>query len=262
VHGELAEIRAMIADLAGSVSELAGVASEPPSASAAGRTGRSIPPGRARAILLTLKDDSPQVIALCLSMLPPETAAAVLPGLPETMQADVVAAIAGLEPVDEALQERLMRHLARSVQQQQTLGQIGGIERTVGILNLVPRSVEKSVMTRFENDDPSLFEALAQRMFVFEDMTIVDSGAIQALAEAVGESTLALASKGAPPEVISHIAGALHDDVAESYQTQLSALGRVRRHDVERAQQSVIEELKALEQSGTVVVMRRDEVVE
>ncbi|MFW5729986.1 MAG: FliG C-terminal domain-containing protein, partial [Spirochaetota bacterium] len=72
----------------------------------------------------------------------------------------------------------------------------------------------------------------------------------------------ALALKGVSKEVTSHILGALTDEQAAAVEEAESALGRVRRSDVEAAQRDVIEELSRLEEAGEVVIARPDEMVE
>ena len=213
-------------------------------------------------IAVLVSAERPPVTAFLLAALEAESAARILSALPQELRDGTVRSLTTLDSADLALHARILTFLRRRVQTKRASSVAGGPEAVADILNHVPRGVEKSIMERFETEDKPLFESIARLMFVFEDFVLVDPQAIRKLADRVGADELALALKGVSRDVVSHILGALDDELVAAIEEAEGGLGRVRRSDVEAAQHDVIEELRRLEEAGEVVVARPDEVVE
>ena len=67
--------------------------------------------------------------------------------------------------------------------------------------NMVDRSTEKTILEALEEDDPELAEEIKKRMFVFEDIVLLDDRAIQKVLREVDTAELAKALKGVDAEV-------------------------------------------------------------
>ena len=218
-------------------------------------------PDAADAALL-MAGEAPTTVAFYLAGIPEQSAAGVLSRLSPGMQVETLAALASLAEVDRRLHERMTAYLSRRLRGRRDAAFAGGPGLAAGVLNHVPRAVEKHVMETFQASDHDLFESIARLMFVFEDFLMVDPAAIAKLDGSVGPDEWALALKGVPGEVSAHILESLgHARAAEVHEEEAS-LGRVRRNDVEAAQREIIEELRRLEERGEVMVARHDEVVE
>lgn len=215
-----------------------------------------------RDVAVVLTPEPPSIIAFVLSGLQPELAAAVLSDLAEELQPDVVRGICDMQDGDRRLHRKLVNHVSRRIFRDAETTTSGGDELVAGILNLVPRSLEKRVMEGFIETDKPLFERIARLMFVFEDFMLVDPTAIQKVFARVSVDEMALALKGVEKEVSAHILGALDSADADEVSSRTKSLGPARRRDVEAAQRDLIEELRQLEEAGEVVVARPEEVVE
>ena len=215
-----------------------------------------------RDIATMLAGEDPVTIGFLIAGLPPETAAAVLADLDDSVQPEVVRSVVALTEGDRSLHRRLLAFIGRRITRSIETSTPGGVEVAVEILNNVPRSTEKHVMETFLREDKAYFEEIAKRMFVFEDFILVDPIAIGKVAARVSTEELAMAMKGIPEEVSHHIMASLESQYAEDLAEVIESIGRVRRKDVESAQRDLIEELRALEQAGEVVVARPDEVIE
>ncbi|MFW5786393.1 MAG: FliG C-terminal domain-containing protein [bacterium] len=231
-------------------------------ATATSAEARSVAVDAPRDVARLISDERPPTVAFLLAPLEPQTAALVLSELPPELQGATARALTTLDGADLALHARLTTFLRRHIQTRRDSTVAGGPTAVAEILNHVPRSVEKAIMERFMTEDKPLFESIARLMFVFEDFVLVDADAIRKVADRVGPDELALALKGVSKEVTSHILGSLTDAQATAVEQAETALGRVRRSDVEAAQRDVIEELSRLEEAGEVVIARPDEMVE
>lgn len=112
-------------------------------------------------ILNFIQNESPQTIALVLSYLQFEQAAAILSSLPQEKQADVARRVAVMDSTSPRLSLRwnvLEQKLSSTVTQDYT--NAGGIESIVQILNGVDRGTERTILDSLEIQDPELAEEI------------------------------------------------------------------------------------------------------
>lgn len=132
-------------------------------------------------LLNFIQDEHPQTIAMILSYLSSSQAAMILGALPPEKQADVARRIAQMDrtspDVIKEVERVLERKLSSLVNQDYTI--VGGIDSIVNILNSVDRATEKRIMESLEVDEPELAEEIRKKMFVFEDILLLDDRSIQ-----------------------------------------------------------------------------------
>lgn len=217
-------------------------------------------------ILNFIQQEHPQTIALILAYLHPEQAAAVLSGLPPEQRADVARRLALMERTSPELLREVERVLERklsSVLGDETTA-AGGLQAVVQVLNHVDRGTERSIMEALEVSDPELADEIKKRMFMFEDIVLLDDRSVQRVLREVDlNEDLPLALKAASEEVRQKIFRNLSHRAAEILQENLSYLGPVRLRDVEEAQQKIVNIIRRLEEEGEIVIARggQDEVI-
>ena len=140
----------------------------------------------------------------------------------------------------------------------------GGVESIVEILNLVDRSSEKQIIESLEEDDPDLAEEIKKRMFVFEDIVMLDDRAIQKVLRDVDTQELSKALKSVDAEVQDKIFKNMSKRAAAMLKEDMEFMGPVRLKDVEEAQQRIVSTIRRLEDSGDIVIARagEDELVQ
>ena len=212
-------------------------------------------------LALMLAKESPSVIAFVLAAIPPDDAARTLSNLAPELRDRTVVAMNEISAGDRALHGRLLGFLARRARSRQESTVSGGPKAIAEVLNHVPRNVEIAVMERFQREDKPLFESIAQLMFVFEDFVLLDSSAIQKLAERVAPEEWAIALKGVPQNVSKHVYSSFSEDQAAAVEAVEQTLGPVRRSEVEATQREIIEELRQLEEAGEVKIAREDDTL-
>ena len=216
-------------------------------------------------LLNFIQDEHPQTIALILSYLTPSQAALIVSALPPDRQADVAKRIATMDrtspDVIKDVEKILESKLASLVNQDYTI--IGGVDAIVEILNTVDRSTEKHIMEILEMDEPELADEIRKKMFVFEDILLLDSRAIQRVLRDVDNSDLAIALKSANEEVQNAIFENLSKRLAAMIKEDMEFMGPVRMKDVEEAQQKIVNIIRALEDSNEIVISRGggDEII-
>ena len=216
-------------------------------------------------LLNFIQDEHPQTIALILSYLPASQAAAVVSALAPEKQADVARRIAMMDrtspDVIKEVEKVLEKKLASLVNQDYTI--VGGVDAIVNILNTVDRSTEKHIMENLEIEEPELADEIRRKMFVFEDILLLDNRAIQRVLREVENNELAVALKNANEDVQKVIFDNLSSRLATMIKEDMEFMGPVRLKDVEDAQQKIVNIIRKLEDAGEIVISRGggDEIV-
>ncbi len=216
-------------------------------------------------LLNFIQDEHPQTIAMILSYLTSPQAAMVIGSLAPEKQADVAKRIAMMDrtspDVIKEVERVLERKLASLANQDYTI--VGGVDAIVNILNTVDRSTEKHIMESLEIEEPELADEIRKKMFVFEDILLLDDRAIQRVLRDVENSDLGVALKGAAEEVQNVIFKNLSKRLAAMIKEDMEFMGPVRMKDVEEAQQKIVSVIRKLEDAGEIVISRGggDEIV-
>ena len=208
-----------------------------------------------------IQGEHPQTIALILSYLEPEQAALVIGGLAASLQAEVAKRIARMDRITpEVLREVervLERKLSTVMGQDFTLA--GGIDAIVNIINNADRATERNIMEHLEENDPELAEEIKRRLFVFEDISKMDDRSLQRVLREVEMKELGLALKGATEELRSKFFRNMSKRAAEMLKEDMDYMGPVRVRDVEESQQKVVNVVRALEDTGEIIISRGGE---
>lgn len=216
-------------------------------------------------VLNFIQDEHPQTIAMILSYLTPAQAAMIVGALAPETQADVAKRIATMDrtspDVIKEVERVLERKLSSLINQDYTI--VGGVDAIVNILNTVDRSTEKHIMESLEIEEPELADEIRKKMFVFEDILLLDDRAIQRVLRDVDNNDLSIALKGSNEEVQNAIFKNLSKRLAAMIKEDMEFMGPVRMKDVEEAQQKIVGVIRKLEDSAEIVISRGggDEIV-
>jgi flagellar motor switch protein FliG len=127
------------------------------------------------------------------------------------------------------------------------------------ILNAVDRGTEKYVLEELGKREPELTEEIRKRMFVFEDIVLLDDRSIQKVLREVDTQDLAKALKGVDAEVQEKIFRNMSKRAASLLREDMDFMGPVRLRDVEESQQKIVNIIRKLEDAGDIIVARAGE---
>ncbi|MBQ1510550.1 MAG: flagellar motor switch protein FliG [Selenomonadaceae bacterium] len=209
-------------------------------------------------LLTFIQNEHPQTIALIIAYLEPDQAATVLGSLPTDVQADVARRIAVMDRTSPDIIREVERVLERKLSTlvNQDFTTAGGVEAVVEVLNRVDRTTEKSILEALEVDNPELAEEIKRRMFVFEDIVLLDDRSLQMVLREVDNKDLSLALKATPSEVSDKVYKNMSKRAADMLREEIEFMGPVKIRDVEEAQVKVVNIIRALEEKGEIVVSR------
>jgi len=212
-------------------------------------------------LLNFIQQEHPQTIALILAYLEPNKASIILQNLPHEVQSDVARRIATMDRTSPEVLREVERVLEKKLSSlsSEDYTAAGGVESIVEILNLVDRASEKQIIEALEDEDPELAEEIKKRMFVFEDIVMLDDRAIQKVMREVDSQELAKALKSVDSEVQDKIFKNMSKRAASMLKEDMEYMGPVRLKDVEESQQKIVSIIRHLEDTGEIVVARAGE---
>jgi len=204
----------------------------------------------------TLRGEHPQTIALILAHLDPGHVAAILREVEPELGGDVMYRIARMEKVSPEMISLVERAIGNEADLafSQGMSSVGGPGAVAAILNLVSTSLEKEVLDLVSEKDPALSEQIKNLMFVFEDLGSLDDKSLQRLLREVDVKQLALALKAASAELKAKILATMSQRAVAGLKEEMEFLGPVKMRDVEAAQTDIVAKVRALEETGEIVL--------
>lgn len=210
-------------------------------------------------------NEHPQTIALILSYARADQASAIISELPKEIRVDVVERIARMDRTAPEIIRQVEVILERKFESVVSVDllEVGGINYIAEIMNNIDRGTEKFIFDELNRIDPKLSDEIRKRMFVFEDITVLDPSAIQRFLREVDTKEMAIALKGANKEVTAVIFENMSQRMSETVRSEIEYLHNVRVRDVEDAQQKVVAVIRRLEEEGEIVILKggKDDII-
>jgi flagellar motor switch protein FliG len=210
----------------------------------------------AKAVAQIISAEHPQIIAIVLSHLEPEQAAAILPLLPEESRTEVLMRIAALNEVPQSALNELDQLVEKQANTAPVaiLRRVGGAKIVANILNAMDREKSGEELGKIEQADGEMHQQIKDLLFIFDNLLTVDDRGIQALLREVGSESLAVALRGAEPEVQDKILRNMSKRAAEILKDDMEARGPVKLTEVEAAQKEIVVIAQRLAEEGTIIL--------
>ena len=224
-----------------------------------GQTGQGIEALKwmeAKAVAQIISGEHPQIAAIVLAHLEPEQSAAILPLLTDEFRTEVLMRIASLNEVPQTALTELDQLVERqaNVAPPAPLRRVGGARTVANILNAMERDKSGAELGKIEKADGEMHQKIKELLFVFDNLMDVDDRGIQALLREVGSDTLAVALRGAEPEVQEKILKNMSKRAAEILKDDMEVRGPVKLTDVEAAQKEIIVITQRMAEEGTITL--------
>ena len=235
----------------------------PPATSPRSCSARS-PTADAESLAMVLGREQPQTIALVLSSLTAERAAAVMDRLPLAMRPQVVKRMA----VVEAVAPEVLREVRQALTAE--LGRPGGRGHAKGRRAhrgprdpaAQPAAQQAEILSAIEKDEPNLAQDLRSKLFTFEDLVRLGDRDLQNLMKDLDMKQVTVALKGGSPEVKEKFLKNMSSRAAELLEDDLSAMGPVKLSEVEAAQSEIAKvAIEAAEKGRITIVRSTDKMV-
>jgi flagellar motor switch protein FliG len=222
-----------------------------------GQTGQGIEALKwmdAKSVAQIISGEHPQIAAIVLSHLEADQAASILPLLTNEMRTDVLMRIASLNEVPQSALTELDQLVEKQANAAPpvTLRRIGGARTVANILNSMEKDKSGEELGKIEQADGEMHGKIKDLLFIFDNLLDIDDRGIQAVLREVGSDVLAIALRGAEPEVQDKILRNMSKRAAEILKDDMEARGPVKLADVEAAQKEIIVIVQRLAEEGTI----------
>lgn len=212
-----------------------------------------------------IQHERPQTIALILSYAKPEQASEIITELPKEKQVKVVECVARMDsasPETIKIVENILEKKFASVLSLD-FAQVGGVDYIAEVMNNIDRSNEKYIFDELSKKDIKLADEIRNKMFVFEDITLLDDRGVQEFLREVETQDIVYALKGSTQEVSDIIFSNMSSRMAETVKSELEFTYNVRLKDVEEAQQKIVGVIRRLEEEGRLMINKggKDEII-
>ncbi len=206
-----------------------------------------------------IKDEHPQTMAVVLIHLKTAVASEIVSLMSDEIKTDVAMRIANMDKVVASMVDdvnEIFKDILKN--KKSTVTSIsGGVERLAEILNQADEISSELILNEIEEANAELAAQIKQKMFVFEDLVLVDDRGFQKLLRRVETKELAVALKAASEEVKNKVYRNMSERASEMLREEMDTLGPVRMKEVSDAQQAITAIIQEMEGKGEVIISGR-----
>lgn len=203
-----------------------------------------------------LKNEYPQTIAVILSKLRSDHGARVLAELPRDLSVDVILRMLRMDTVqkevlnevEQTLKTEFMSNLSRSQRRDPH-------ETMAEVFNALDRATEEAMLTALDERAPEAAERIRALMFTFEDLGNLMPTAIATIVRNADKREMAVALKGAPPEIRQLFFSGMTERAAKLMKEDMAGMGPIRARECEEAQSALVRLAKSLADRGEIMLV-------
>lgn len=199
------------------------------------------------------RNEHPQMQAVLLAFLPPQTASAVLDELPGSVHDDLLVRVASLSSVSEHVLGELRLTLDRCLAYvaDQSGAKVNGVRQVADILNRYQGDKEQMLSLLREHDGDMALE-IEKNMFDFMTLRRQSDETLQRLVQEIPSDLLALALKNTETSFRKVVLGAMPKRMAQALEDQIQHQGSVSLRKVEQAREEIMQLVRELVEQGEI----------
>lgn len=203
--------------------------------------------------------ENPQIIAVILARLAPDTAARTVRAMPRDIATDALRRLLHLGRIHKDAMAVIEKAAAELVDANPGGTAGDGHETVARIFDQLGSREEQSLLADLDAREPGAGGRVRALMFTFEDLAALDPAAIQTLLSSIDRSDLAVALKGSGKAVRAAFLKNMTKRAGEVLVSEIDAMGPVRRSDIEAARQDIIRLARSLTRRRDILSAPRDE---
>lgn len=211
-----------------------------------------------------ISQEHPQMQAIFLAYLPPETSAGVLAGIPDDYHDELLYRIARLKEIDHevaedlnVLIERCIEHVSMSQR-----APVSGAKQAADIINRFEGN-RAQLMELLKLHDETVVREIEDNMFDFMVLGRQAEATIDRLVQEIAVETWAVALKGAEITLQQAVKRSMPQRMVKSLEDEMSVKGAIAISQVEKARQAIMLQVRELADAGEVdLVLYQEQTVE
>ncbi|MBZ6074150.1 lateral flagellar motor switch protein FliGL [Aeromonas schubertii] len=199
------------------------------------------------------RNEHPQMQAVLLAFLPPQTASAVLDALPAPLHDDLLLRVANLTSVSEHVLGELRLTLDRCLTfvAEQSGAKVNGVKQAADILNRYQGNKE-AMLGQLREFDLDTAKEIEKNMFDFATLRRQSDETLQRLVQELPPELLAVALKGAEEPLRKAVLSSMPKRMAQALEAQIQDQGSVSLRKVEQAREEVMQLVRELMEQGEI----------
>ena len=208
-----------------------------------------------------LQSSGDSVCASVLSSLDSGKAAILMESFPVERQANIFSIMSMGGGFSKSVMEAIEKSVLSEVVDEQNKESASSfdIESSARIFSAMNYNSCSRVLPFIEKLSSETFTELNKRIFMFEDIVLLDDRSIQKVLREVDSGELAKALKGADSEVCDKIYRNMSKRAATMLEEEIEYLGHIGIGKINEAKQKIVSTIRRLEVSGDVVIVRPGE---
>ncbi len=208
-----------------------------------------------------LQSSGDSVCASVLSSLDSGMAAKLMESFPVERQANIFSIMSMGGGFSKSVMEAIEKSVLSEVVDEQNKESASSfdIETSARIFSAMNYNACSKVLPLIEKLSSETFTELNKRIFMFEDIVLLDDRSIQRVLREVDQVELAKALKGADSEVCDKIYKNMSKRAATMLKEEMEFLGPLSIKDVYEEREKIVSVIRRLEESGDIVIARPGE---
>ena len=207
-----------------------------------------------------ISNEHPQMQAIFLAYLPPESSSTVLKHLPEDYHDELLYRIAQLQDIDHQVASDLNDLIERCIEQVSVSqsAPLSGVKQVADIINRFEGD-RGSLMEMLKLHDEEVVSEIEQNMFDFKVLGRQREETMDRLVQQVPLELWGVALKGAEILLQQTIKSAMPQRMVKALEDDMEIRGAVPLSRVERARQEIMQIVRELDEAGEIELVLYDE---
>ena len=215
----------------------------------------------AKAVAEILREEHPQICAIVLLSLDPEHAASILKLIEPEKRSGIMVRVAQLDTVKPDALEELDELIGRQLLEKEHVAEspVDGIRSAAQILNYMDSETEATILEEIVDANEDLGESIREKMFIFENLMILDDKDMQRMLREIETESLVVALKGAEEAIRNRFFSNMSKRAAELLEEDIAMRGPMKLVDVENAQKEILTLAARLADEGEITMSAKGE---
>ncbi|UDQ98148.1 flagellar motor switch protein FliG [Lentisphaerota bacterium WC36G] len=216
-------------------------------------------------IARALSNEKNPTVAIILSYLNPQKVAQILMNFEESKRTEVILLLSENREADPEIVARIEEMFVQKIDPSTSNNNNSNNKQSTGpefiaeLLQSFDKTVEEEVMISVQTKSMELADQIRDLMFTFNDIAKLSDRDLQKVLREVQSETLAIALRGASPEVTDKFMNNLSKRAKEGIAEEMELLGKLKRSDVENEQKTIINSIRELEAAGEITISTGDD---
>lgn len=204
-------------------------------------------------IVRFLEQEHVQMQALFLAFLPPEQASAIIALFPESKHDDLLYRIASLREVSEHVIDDVRLALEACIEfvGRQVGAQVNGVDKAVEIMNRYNGN-KTQIIEMMKKQNTNVADEVQERMYDFTGLSKQTDETLTQLLNDIPDELWTMSLKGAEPELLERVLGALPKRLAQVYQQQIDSLASQPLRKVKSARKEIMSIVRDMAKKGEI----------